>query len=419
MLKVYPVSLGCPKNKADFEKLLYVLSKKKYQIVLSPEEADIIWINTCAFIRPAVEEAIENILELGEKKRNTQKLIVSGCLTARYGKEVLKKLLPEVDDFLGIEPFKKFTKKEPLERILTESPFYAYLKISEGCNYKCSYCTIPKIRGPLRSRPLEEILKEAENLLKKGVKEIILVAQDITSYGKDRGEKEGLLKLVSLLSELPYNFRIRLLYLHPANINKKFVKEMLLNPKVVPYFDIPIQHAHSEILRKMRRPVNIEKIKEIITYIREINPFSAIRTSIIVGFPGEGEKEFLALCDFIKEVEFDHLGVFIFYQEEGTLAETLLPKVPYREKIKRKKEIMKIQREISKKRLEARIGREEEVLVLGEDLKGKFFGIAKIQAPEIDGITYLYLNKKLIYPGDLVKVRIKKANFYDLWGEII
>jgi len=419
MLKVYPVSLGCPKNKVDFEKLLYVLSKKRYQIVLSPEEADIIWINTCAFIRPAVEEAIENILELGEKKRDTQKLIVSGCLTARYGKEVLKTLLPEVDDFLGIEPFKKFIKKEPLERILTESPFYAYLKISEGCNYKCSYCTIPKIRGPLRSRPLEEILKEAENLLKKGVKEIILVAQDITSYGKDRGEKEGLLKLVSLLSELPYNFRIRLLYLHPANINKKFVKEMLLNPKVVPYFDIPIQHAHPEILRKMRRPVNIEKIKEIITYIREINPFSAIRTSIIVGFPGEGEKEFLALCDFIKEVEFDHLGVFIFYQEEGTVAETLLPQVPYREKIKRKKEIMKIQKEISKKRLETRIGKEEEVLVLGEDLKGKLFGIAKIQAPEIDGITYLYLNKKLIYPGDLVKVRIKKANFYDLWGEII
>uniref|UniRef100_A0A7V5XFK8 Ribosomal protein uS12 methylthiotransferase RimO n=1 Tax=Thermodesulfobacterium geofontis TaxID=1295609 RepID=A0A7V5XFK8_9BACT len=419
MFKVYPVSLGCPKNKTDFEKLLYLLSKKNYQIVLSPEEADILWINTCAFIRPAVEEAIENILELGEKKRDGQKLIVSGCLTARYGKEALKKLLPEVDDFLGIEPFKKFTPKEPLERILTDSPFYAYLKISEGCNYRCSYCTIPKIRGPLRSRPIEEILREAEILLKKGVKEIILVAQDVTSYGKDREEKEGLLKLISLLSAHPYNFRIRLLYLHPANINKKFVKEVLLNPKVVPYFDIPIQHAHPKILKKMRRPVNIEKIKEIIAYVREIDPFSAIRTTVIVGFPGEGEEEFLALCEFIKEVEFDHLGVFIFYQEEGTPAEKFLPKVPYKEKIKRKKEVMKIQKEISKKRLKMRIGSIEEVLVLGKDLKGRFFGIAKIQAPEIDGITYLLLNKKPIYPGDLVKIKIKKANFYDLWGEII
>ncbi len=421
MLKVYPVSLGCPKNKVDFEKLLYVLFKKNYKIVLFPEEADILWINTCAFIRPAVEEAIEHILELGEKKRNGQKLIVSGCLTARYGKETLKKILPEVDEFLGIEPFKEFVKKEPLERILTESPFYAYLKISEGCNYRCSYCTIPKIRGPLRSRPKEELFKEAETLLKKGIKEIILVAQDITSYGKDKGEKEGLLKLISKLSELPYKFRIRLLYLHPGNIEEKFIKEVLFNPKVVPYFDIPIQHAHPEILKKMRRPSNSEKIKELIAYIREINPFSAIRTTVMVGFPGEGEREFLYLYDFIKEVEFDHLGVFIFYPEEGTYAEKLFPKVSYKERLKRKREIMKLQREISKKRLKMRIKSEEEVLILGEDLRGRPFGIAKIQAPEIDGITYLLSNrdKKSLFPGDLVKVKIKKASFYDLWGEVI
>lgn len=421
MLKVYPVSLGCPKNKVDFEKLLYVLFKKNYQIVLFPEEADILWINTCAFIRPAVLEAIEHILELGEKKRNGQKLIVSGCLTSRYGEKTLKKLLPEVDEFFGIEPFKKFVKKEPLERILTESAFYAYLKISEGCNYRCSYCTIPQIRGSLRSRTEEEILKEAELLLKKGIKEIILVAQDITSYGRDRGEKEGLLKLISKLSEFPYNFRIRLLYLHPSGIEKKFIKEILSNPKLVPYFDIPIQHAHPEILKKMRRPSNSEKIKELITYIREINPFSAIRTTIMVGFPGEGEREFLYLCDFIKEVEFDHLGVFIFYPEEGTYAEKLFPKVNYKEKIKRKREIMKLQKEISGKRLKSRVGSEEEVLILGEDLKERLFGIAKIQAPEIDGVTYLLLNKnnKYLFPGDLVKVRIKKASFYDLWGEVI
>jgi ribosomal protein S12 methylthiotransferase len=417
MPKIYPVSLGCPKNKTDFEKLLYVLFKKNYQIVLFPEEADILWINTCAFIRPAIEEAIEYILELGEQKRDSQKLIVSGCLTSRYGEETLKKLFPEVDEFIGIEPFKKFSRKEPTDRILTESPFYAYLKISEGCNYRCSYCTIPKIRGPLRSRNEEDLLKEAKNLLKKGIKEIILVGQDITSYGKDRGEKEGLLRLISKLSEIPQDFRIRLLYLHPANINKKFVEEILSNPKVVPYFDIPIQHAHPEILKRMRRPVNSEKIKELIFYIREINPLSAIRTTLIVGFPGEGEKEFSYLIEFIKEVEFDHLGVFIFYPEEGTYAERLSPKVKYKEKVKRKREIMKIQKEISKKRLKTRLGKEEEVLLLGEDIRGRPFGIAKIQAPEIDGVTYVL--DKNVYPGDIVKIKIKKTGVYDLWGKTV
>ncbi|PMP93636.1 MAG: hypothetical protein C0169_07535 [Thermodesulfobacterium geofontis] len=205
------------------------------------------------------------------------------------------------------------------------------------------------------------------------------------------------------------------------SIEEKFIKEVLFNPKVVPYFDIPIQHAHPEILKKMRRPSNSEKIKELIAYIREINPFSAIRTTVMVGFPGEGEREFLYLYDFIKEVEFDHLGVFIFYPEEGTYAEKLFPKVSYKERLKRKREIMKLQREISKKRLKMRIKSEEEVLILGEDLRGRPFGIAKIQAPEIDGITYLLSNrdKKSLFPGDLVKVKIKKASFYDLWGEVI
>lgn len=417
MPKIYPVSLGCPKNKVDFEKLLYVLHKKNYEIVLSPEEADVLWINTCAFIRPAVEEAISHILELGDQKRNGQKLIVSGCLTSRYGERILKSLLPEVDEFLGIEPYKNFVFKEPLDRILTESPFYAYLKITEGCNNKCSYCTIPKIRGFLRSRSDNEILKEAKGLLEKGVKELILVGQDITSFGKDKKEKDALLKLIDKISSLPYQFRIRLLYLHPANIDEIFVKEILSNSKIVPYFDIPLQHAHPEILKKMNRPSNLDKFKKIIECIRKLNPLSSIRTTVMVGFPGEGEKEFLFLCEFIKEIEFDYLGVFIFYPEEGTYAERLKPRIPYKEKIYRKKEIIKIQKEISKKRLTQRIGFEEEVLILGFDFKERPFGIAKIQAPEIDGITYL-INKNIL-PGELIKVRIKKAGIYDLWGEII
>jgi len=418
MPKIYPVSLGCPKNKVDFEKLLYVLHQKNYEIVLVPEEADIIWINTCAFIRPAVEEALDHIFELGEIKKNGQKLVVSGCLTARYGSETLRKLLPEVDEFYSIEPYQFFTQQEPIDRILTESPFYAYLKIAEGCNKRCSYCTIPKIRGPLRSKPVELLLKEAENLLKKGIKELILVAQDLTSYGKDQGKKDALLELIEKIAELPYEFRIRLLYLYPSGITKRLIETVLSNPKVVPYFDIPIQHAHPEILKKMRRPSDPEKIEELIEYIRALNPLSGIRTTVIVGFPGEGEKEFDYLCEFLKKVSFDYLGVFIFYPEEGTPAEKFTPRVPYKEKITRKKEIMRLQKEISRSRLQRRIGSEEEILILGEDIRGRSFGIAKIQAPEIDGITYLKTKKKIeIFPGELVKVKIKKAGAYDLWAE--
>jgi ribosomal protein S12 methylthiotransferase len=416
MAKIYPVSLGCAKNKADFEKLLYILQKKGHEFVLFPEEADIFWINTCAFIRPAVEEALDHIFELGELKGDSKKLIVSGCLPARYGKEKLKELLPEVDEFYGIEPFRIFSSTEPVGRILSESPFYAYLKIAEGCNKKCSYCTIPKIRGPFRSKPRRFILKEAEYLLKSGVKEIILVAQDLTSYGKDRGEKDGLVRLLNALSNLPFKFRIRLLYLFPSAVNKTLVDEVISNPKVVPYFDIPIQHSHPEILKRMKRPFVAEKWLKTIEYIRKLNPFAGIRSTVIVGFPGEGEKEFLHLCEFLKEAKFDYLGVFIFYPEEGTLAEKLGPKVSYKEKIKRKQEILRLQKEITKERLKLRVGQDEEILILGEDVRGRSWGIASFQAPEVDGITYI-LAKKNAIPGEFVKIKIKKSGIFDIWGK--
>ncbi len=417
MKKLYPVSLGCPKNKADFEKFLFLLKKQGWDFVLFPEKADVIWINTCAFIRPAVEEALDHIFELAELKKDSQKLVVSGCLTARYGRKKLKELLPEVDEFFGIEPFLLYSPEEPFERVLTESPFYAYVKIAEGCNRRCSYCTIPEIRGTLRSKSPEFILKETEYLLKLGVKEIILVAQDLTSYGKDLGEKEGLLKLIKMLSQLPFNFRIRLLYLFPSDITRELVEEVISNPKVVPYFDMPVQHSHPEILKKMRRPADKEKWLEIMEWIRKLNPLAGIRSTVMVGFPGEGEKEFIDLCEFIKEAQFDYLGVFTFYAEEGTPAEKFKQKVPYKEKLRRKREILRIQREITKTNLKRRIGTEEEILVLGEDTRGRCWGITGFQAPEIDGIAYI-TEKRRILPGELIKVKIKKTGRYDVWCRI-
>ena len=417
MPSIYPVSLGCAKNKADFEKLLWALKQQGYEVVLLPEEADILWVNTCAFIRPAVEEALEHIFELGELKRPDQRLVVSGCLTARYGKETLKELLPEVDEFYGIEPYRLFTHGEPLQRILTESPFYAYLKIAEGCNHRCSYCTIPKIRGRYRSLPLEHLVKEAKLLLSQGVKELILVAQDLAFYGRDLSPPLSLLDLLKALNSIEGDFRIRMLYLHPGAFKEGFLEEVLSLEKIVPYFEVPVQHAHPQILKKMGRSYSPEEFLETIEFLRKKNPLACVRTTVMVGFPGEGEGEFETLLEFLKSAEFDYLGTFIFYAEEGTRAEKLTPKVPYKEKLSRKREVLRLQREITKRRLRLRIGKEEEVLILGEDVRGRPFGIARCQAPEIDGITYLLPKKgQQLFPGDLVRVRVKRSGLYDLWA---
>jgi ribosomal protein S12 methylthiotransferase len=239
-------------------------------------------------------------------------------LLSRYGKEKLKELLPEVDEFLGIEPYKEIEKFEPKERVFTESPFYAFLKISEGCAHRCSYCTIPKIRGPFRSKPLSQLVEEATYLLKHGVKELILVGQDTTLYGRDLGERDGLLKLLYSLSELPFEFRIRVLYLHPQHVDENLLLSMISIPKVLLYFDLPIQHAHPKILKAMNRAYSPENILKLISSVRQANPRATFRSTVIVGFPGEGDEEFSYLLEFLKEAEFDYLGVFPFYPEEGT-----------------------------------------------------------------------------------------------------
>jgi len=418
-LKIFPVSLGCPKNRVDFEKTLALLKNKGYEITLDPSLADVLWINTCAFIKPAVEEAINTILELSDYKKEGSKLVVSGCLTARYGKEKLKELLPEVDEFLGIEPYSELERFEPKERVFTENPFYAYLKISEGCAHRCSYCTIPKIRGRFRSKPLPQLVEEATYLLKLGVKELILVGQDTTLYGKDIGEKDGLLKLLISLSKLPFEFRIRVLYLHPQHVDENLLLNILSIPKVLPYFDLPIQHAHPKILKRMNRNYSHEKILNLISSVRKANPRATFRSTVIVGFPGEGEEEFNFLLEFLKEAEFDYLGAFPFYPEEATPAEKLKPRVQAKERRRRRKEVLMLQQAITKKRLEERVGSLDEVLILEEESPNRFRGLASFQAPEIDGLTLVKVKStqkatETLLPGDLVKVRITKAKVYDV-----
>jgi ribosomal protein S12 methylthiotransferase len=416
-LKIFPVSLGCPKNRVDFEKTLALLKNEGYEITLDPSLADVLWVNTCAFIKPAVQESIDTILELSDFKKDGAKLVVSGCLTARYGKEKLKELLPEVDEFLGVEPYKEIEKFEPKERVFTESPFYAYLKVSEGCAHRCSYCTIPRIRGPFRSKPLPQLVEEATYLLKLGVKELILVGQDTTLYGRDLGERDGLLKLLHSLSDLPFEFRIRVLYLHPQHVDENLLLSMLSIPKVLPYFELPIQHAHPKILKAMNRAYSAEKILKLISSVRQVNPRATFRSTVIVGFPGEGDEEFSFLLEFLKEAEFDYLGAFPFYPEEGTSAEKLKPRVPAKERLRRRKEVLMFQQAITKKRLEARVGTLDEVLILEEERSNKLKGLASFQAPEIDGLTLVKLPRKAketLLPGDLIKVRITKAKVYDV-----
>lgn len=424
MKKVYPVSLGCPKNRVDTEKLLASLVKFGAEVVLDPAEAEILLVNTCAFVREAVEESIDTILELAEEKRPDQRLVVVGCLVSRYREELLPEL-PEVDLFLGVEAYRSArwilegdrgalwqpTGPEITQRILTESPFFAYLKVTEGCRHACSFCTIPRIRGPLRSVPEELLLSEAKSLLSAGVKELILVGQDVSAYGLDRG-KRALVPLVKrLLEELEDLSWLRILYLHPEGLEEELLELMAQEPKICPYLDLPVQHASSRILKAMRRPYQPEDILRLLEKLRKEIPEIAVRTSVIVGFPGETEKDFLDLISFLKQAAFDHLGAFIFSPEEGTRAATFPQQLSEAEKRDRFEEIMLLQQEISAQRLSQRLGQETMVLVEGFDEEGRAYGHARFQAPEVDGLT---LVKGEVAPGDLVRVRLIEASTYDL-----
>ncbi len=426
MVKIYSISLGCPKNRVDTE-VLVGLTPGGAVLVERPEEAEVVLINTCSFIEPAVEESVGVILETAEvlaDLRPKPLLVVAGCLPARYGAEV-RRDLPEVDAWiepdepalwpellartLGLEE-----RSGPAVRALSTPPGYAYLKIAEGCNNACRYCTIPSIRGPLKSRDPDGLAAEARNLLARGVSELALVAQDLTAYGRDLGGGTGLVSLLERLLPLDGLERLRLMYLYPSGISEallSFMKEA--GPKLPPYFDIPFQHVHPEVLAAMGRPRSAGA-DEVVERVRAVFPEAALRTTFIVGYPGETEAQFQALYDFVARRQLHHVGVFPFYAEEGTPAAAMPGQLPDEEKRRRRDAVMSLQRDVSAGILAEYVGKTLRVMVDAPhpEWPGLFVGRTWMQAPEVDGATYV--SGPELTPGDMVEAEIVEAKEYDL-----
>jgi ribosomal protein S12 methylthiotransferase len=421
--KIHILTLGCPKNLVDSEILMSKL-KNKFQIVEKPEKADLVVVNTCGFIDSAKQESIEKIFEMVElkEKGKVESVYVMGCLSERYKNE-LEKEIPEVDKFFGVEKFEEILntlgvpdRYELLgERELLTPKHYAYLKISEGCDNPCSFCAIPLIRGKHISRPIEEIIKEAKKLAWKGVKEIIIIAQDTTYYGLDIYGKRKLPELLNRLSEIDGIEWIRLMYTFPAKFPTEVLDIMAQNPKICKYIDIPIQHISDKILKSMRRGITKRKTIELLEKIRESVPEVAIRTSLIVGYPGETEKEFEELLDFVYTFKFDRLGVFTYSQEEGTKAFELGDPVSPEEKERRMALIMNAQHDIIVEKNEKMIGRKFKVLI---DRKERDFYIGRTQwdAPEID--LEVLVEGNGIKIGNFYEVEIYDIFEYDLIGKV-
>jgi ribosomal protein S12 methylthiotransferase len=438
------ISLGCPKNRVDSEKILSVMSSAGFVYVEDAAAADVLLINTCAFIEQAVEESIDTILDCREENKKAF-LVVAGCLPLRYRKS-LKKALPEVNLFLTPDQIEnlprlahssllsaksasKATQKrripkrdqEPVPvsstRILTTSG-YAYLKIAEGCSRRCRYCTIPSIRGPLRSFDSDALEKEAAYLAAQGARELALVAQDLTGYGLDRGEKRGLLRLIKRLGLIENIKWIRLMYLHPDTIPLGLPKLIQESDKALPYLDIPIQHISATVLRAMGRPWKGDRIRKLIDRLRREIPGLALRTTLMVGYPAEGEKEFRQLRDFVERTEIERVGVFTYSSEEGTSAFELGDPIPAEVKQARAAEISSIHARFEDKRNRARIGKIEDALIEGVSAETELLlqGRTWDQAPEIDGI--LYITAGNAEAGCIHKVRITDSCGPDLFGEI-
>jgi ribosomal protein S12 methylthiotransferase len=427
----YLISLGCAKNLVDSEKITDYLFKSGYRITDDISKASLVIINTCGFIRDAKKESIEVILSALQEKPKDTKVVVYGCLVQRYQRE-LERLIPEVALFLPVLSYKEFTEQiikhfpprriiqcERQKKILFTPPSYTYIKISEGCRHFCSYCAIPYIRGPLRSFPVKDIVSQISNALDRGVHEINLIAQDITTYGTDLYGKPSLSFLLKNILSIKRDFWLRLLYLYPSRISTELIKIIQSDQRVVKYVDIPIQHVNNRILRLMNRGYTKELIREKIEMLREKIPSIAIRTSLIVGFPTEKEKDFQELVDFIQRVRFDNLGVFEYSPEEDTRAFSLKPHLYHNIKRKRKKILMDIQKRLVKTKNRSLKGKIFSCLVeLPVDEYGSVWtGRMYSQAPEIDGIVYITdYNKR---SQKIVNVRVKSFKDYDLAGECV
>ena len=435
------ISLGCDKNLVDSEVMLGLLDKKGYQIVDSEEDADIIVVNTCCFIHDAKEESIQTILEMAEyeKEGKLKALIVTGCLAQRYQQEIIDEI-PEVDAVLGTTSYDHIVEavEEALagnghvvledvdalpdvkeKRLVTTGGHYAYMKIAEGCDKHCTYCIIPKLRGNYRSVPMEKLLAEAKDLADQGVKELILVAQETTVYGKDLYGEKSLHKLLSELCKISGIQWIRILYCYPEEIYDELIQTIKEENKVCHYLDLPIQHASDAVLKRMGRRTSKAQLVEIIEKLRKEIPDISLRTTLITGFPGETQEQHEELKDFVDEMEFDRLGVFTYSPEEDTPAATMTGQIPEEVKEERQAELMELQQEIAFDLAEDMVGREVLVMIEGKVAdENAYVGRTYKDAPNVDGLIFINTDEELM-SGDFARVRVTGALEYDLIGELI
>ena len=437
------VSLGCPKNLVDSEVMMGLLVKEGYQLTLHPEEAQILVVNTCSFIEPAQQESIDTILEIAEYKKSgaAEKLIVAGCLVERFRNQILKQI-PEVDAVLGtneVEDILKIcagdrkgtenaTPREPYlyhefsPRVLATPGHTAYVKIAEGCDHPCSFCVIPQMRGRFRSRRFESVIREAENLAQQGIREITLIGQDTTSYGEDLQLRNGLATLLGRLAQIPDFVWIRFLYCYPNRLTDTLLETLARHEKLAKYLDIPLQHASGPVLKRMRRGSTGEHFLKTLEKARSIIPDLTLRTSMIVGFPGETEEDFKVLCEFVQAAQFDHLGVFLYSNEESSASYQLPDAVKPSTARARQRHLMNLQRDISRSRLAHRAGGRFPVLVEGVSPETDLLleGRLESQAPEIDGKVLINdVEGDEPRAGQCRLVEIETTSDYDLVGKLL
>jgi ribosomal protein S12 methylthiotransferase len=439
------VSLGCARNLVDSEVMAGLLETNDYEIVHEPADADIVLVNTCGFIGPAKEESIETILDVARLKEagKVGKLIVAGCLSQRYPEE-LSRELPEVDLFIGTGEVARIvdilrqhdadrTKRQYVgvpsyiydhatPRLRSTPSYTAFLKVSEGCDHKCAFCIIPQLRGPHRSRSIESVVTEALLLARSGVKEINLIAQDLTAYGRDRKDATTLHRLLNEMTQVDGIEWIRLLYAYPNFLDQPLLEIIRESDKICKYVDIPFQHVSRTVLQRMRRGKSGSEVRQAVEKLRGAIPGLTLRTSLIVGFPGETDDDFAELLDFVEETQFERLGVFKYSEEEGTAAARMGIRVPEEEKERRWQELMDLQSSISRKKNEALIGTIQRVMIDGVDHESdKLTGRTQAHAPEVDGVVYIESrgsdDKLITLPGDIIDIKIIDALDYDLIGE--
>lgn len=435
LTKVGVISLGCPKNLVDTEVMLGLINNSGYVITHDENDADVVLVNTCGFIDASQRESVRTVLET---VASGKKVIMAGCLLERF-KGDIEKQMPEVSAFIGtneitnivnvLDKVTGYERKETkildyfsaefeLPRYSTTFGTYAYVKISEGCDHACSFCIIPKLRGKNHSRPIASIVKEVTELANNGIKEVVLVGQDLTDYGHDTNEKDlNITELLKELVKIPNSPYYRLLYTYPGTITQDLLNLIAKEEKILNYIDMPLQHSHTEVLKAMKRPFVEEKIEDLLFRMRKTIPDLVIRTTFIVGFPDETDEQFQHLCDFVKRHKFEQVGVFTYSKEEGTPAGSMEKQVSHKVKVRRRKELMTIQHEIIKENNKVLIGKVLPMFVEGEiPEKGQIYGRTYRDAPEIDGFTTI---KGHAEPGDIVDVKITKVKVYDTFGKTV